>query len=221
MSILNIWIPNLEKFNEDYKMSIINKYNGFINTSEIPDNCKNFYDTDIIFPKIQSVYNNIYEAVSQRYSLLFKVSNYLFTGQLSYMFLNKYFRDCIVNNYYLENVLYIDTKLVMEDYKRLMDKEQSLIHSSYTLLENIEKAPLVIWDKVSSINSVYDKNKLIDIISIRKRRNLASFYFIKYDECNPNVLGADLINSILSDVSLGFDCHYYNYDIFKLQEEND
>ena len=25
MSILNIWIPNLEKFNEDYKMSIINK----------------------------------------------------------------------------------------------------------------------------------------------------------------------------------------------------
>ena len=219
-NILMKIIPNLNIFNDDYKQFIIKKYNKFIQTSEIPNECFGFYDTNIIFPKLQNVYDKIYTAVNDRYSMLFCMKSYNFTNYLSYMFINKYFKDCIENNLFLEDVLYIDTRLLLEDYKRLMDKSQSLIHSYYTLTENIERAALVIWDKVSLISSTYDRNKLIDIITIRKRKGLANFYFIKKEDLDPKILGTELSNCIKSDVSLGFECQNYNYDIFPIQEDS-
>ena len=107
------------------------------------------------------------------------------------MLLDTYFTSCIKNDHIVESMLYIDTNLILEDYKKLMDVQSgnevkiSLSHSIETISRNLENAAFVIWDKFSLVNSNYDKQKLYNILLTRSRRGLGNIFFIKNA---PNIL---------------------------------
>ena len=217
-------IPELKGKNDDYTDAIIRRFKDYIEYSQIPEICLGFDDNTIIPDKLDKVVNNMLIAVKERYNFLFNFSSYENLSYLSYLFIAYYFKQCILNDETVENILYIDTKLMVEDYKRLINydkNELSLapVHSLETLYKNIENAPLVIWDKFMMIDSAYDKDKIYDILCIRHRKGLANFYFsINGTSELSKVMGPNISNEICQYLDTGFNCSLNKINIKHTKE---
>ena len=217
-------IPELKGKNDDYTDAIIRRFKDYIEYSQIPEICLGFNDNTIIPDKLDKVVNNMLIAVKERYNFLFNFSSYENLSYLSYLFIAYYFKQCILNDETVENILYIDTKLMVEDYKRLINydkNELSLapVHSLETLYKNIENAPLVIWDKFMMIDSAYDKDKIYDILCIRHRKGLANFYFsINGTSELSKVMGPNISNEICQYLDTGFNCSLNKINIKHTKE---
>lgn len=217
-------IPELKGKNDDYTDAIIRRFKDYIEYSQIPEICLGFNDNTIIPDKLDKVINNMLIAVKERYNFLFNFSSYENLSYLSYLFIAYYFKQCILNDETVENILYIDTKLMVEDYKRLINydkNELSLapVHSLETLYKNIENAPLVIWDKFMMIDSAYDKDKIYDILCIRHRKGLANFYFsINGTSELSKVMGPNISNEICQYLDTGFNCSLNKINIKHTKE---
>lgn len=219
-------LPCLVNKPEDYINSIVKKYEVFINNSQIPSVCLGYNDISIIPSKLQKVYNNITTAFIDHYNFLINFESYENISYLIYLLLNKYFCDCINNDDILDQILYIDTKLMLEDYKRLMNYENSYnsiepVHNLDILYKGIEQYPVVIWDKLMLINSSYDKDKLYDIISIRNRKGLGNFYITIGSRSElSSILGANLCKEIKSTLDLAFECISTTINVPRTKEVN-
>ena len=217
-------IPELKGKNDDYTDAIIRRFKDYIEYSQIPEICLGFNDNTIIPDKLDKVINNMLIAVKERYNFLFNFSSYENLSYLSYLFIAYYFKQCILNDETVGNILYIDTKLMVEDYKRLINydkNELSLapVHSLETLYKNIENAPLVIWDKFMMIDSAYDKDKIYDILCIRHRKGLANFYFsINGTSELSKVMGPNISNEICQYLDTGFNCSLNKINIKHTKE---
>ena len=217
-------IPELKGKNDDYTDAIIRRFKDYIEYSQIPEICLGFNDNTIIPDKLDKVVNNMLIAVKERYNFLFNFSSYENLSYLSYLLITYYFKQCILNDETVENILYIDTKLMVEDYKRLINydkNELSLapVHSLETLYKNIENAPLVIWDKFMMIDSAYDKDKIYDILCIRHRKGLANFYFsINGTSELSMVMGPNISNEIRQYLDTGFNCSLNKINIKHTKE---
>lgn len=217
-------IPELKGKNDDYTDAIIRRFRDYIEYSQIPEICLGFDDNTIIPDKLDKVVNNMLIAVKERYNFLFNFSSYENLSYLSYLLITYYFKQCILNDETVENILYIDTKLMVEDYKRLINydkNELSLapVHSLETLYKNIENAPLVIWDKFMMIDSAYDKDKIYDILCIRHRKGLANFYFsINGTSELSKVMGPNISNEICQYLDTGFNCSLNKINIKHTKE---
>ena len=205
-------IPQLSKKPIDFQNAIIRKYENFIKNSQIPNVCYQFNDTSIIPTKLKKLYNNIITAFKDRYNFMLNFESYDNISYLIQLFLDKYFVDCINEDSLVENILYIDAKLLVEDYKRLMNYEGDTtglepVHHLDVLYKDIEAAPIVIWDKLMLINSNYDKDKLLDIITIRNRRGLGNIYITIENAAKLGaILGANLCLEMKSTLDLALDC---------------
>lgn len=196
----------------DYQNAIIKKYENYIKNTQIPSICYGFDDESIIPTKLKKLYNNIVTAFQDRYNFIINFETYENLSYLIYLFLTKYFVECVKADKVVENILYIDTKLLVEDYKRLMNYEGDSsglepVHHLDVLYHDIESASIVIWDKLMLINSHYDRDKLLDIITIRNRRGLGNIYLgIENSGKMLQVLGSNLCLEIKSTIDLGIDC---------------
>lgn len=203
-------IPNLETATDDYKAAVIRRYKEFIKYSQIPAKCYGFTDQSIIPSKLFNVFKNMQQAVSDRYNFYFDFGDYKNLEYLAYLMLQSYFKQCVLEDKLVEDILYIDTKLLVEDYKRLIDykeEKDSLkpIHDLKVLYAGIENAPLIIWDKFTLLDSYYDKDKIYDIINIRQRRGLGNFYFSMGGKQNfAEKIGQN--TAALIQLDLGFEC---------------
>lgn len=180
--ILYDLIPNLKESNEDFRAAVFRRYREFMNYSQIPERCLGFTDQSIIPTKLHNVFKNMVTAVQGRYNLKFSFGDYVNLDYLAYFMLQSYFKQCVLQDVRIEDIIYIDTKLLVEDYKRLIDYKEDKdslkpVHDLKILYSGIENAPLVIWDKFTLLDSYYDRDKLFDIMSIRQRRGLGNFYF--------------------------------------------
>lgn len=222
-------LPELDgpKKDSEYTESVFQGFKKFMETSQIPEVCYGFEDIKVIPPKINNVYKNIRKAVEGRYTFLFDFYNFDNIPYIAYLFLLKYFQDCIETDNRVETILYIDTNLLLADYKKLIDYKDPAhdctpTHSTQTLLRDIEIAPLVIWDKFTFIKSMYDKDKMYELMSIRERQGLGNFYFIRGGtDSLSGYVGPDITSAILAEMSLGFRCGDYKYSINKAKEVND
>lgn len=215
MTVLEL-LPELKNKPEEYIKSVEKSYNDYIDFSDIPVGYRNEYRVNII-GKLENIMKNISTVVSDRYNILLNFNGYKNTGYIAYVIINEYFKQIHLNNDILENIVYIDTNLLVEDYKRLMNVNQlsqNTAHSLNTLLNSIETASMVIWDKFSKLESTYDKHKIYDILSIRKRNNCCNIYMIAGGTSNlSQVIGADIFD--MMDVDFGCDCSRINFEVPK------
>lgn len=181
--ILN-YMPYLKDKELDYIQSIQHRYNNYMQYCELPLKYFNLANITIIHPTLNRFCNNILDAVSGRCNYGFIVKEFDDnTGYLASLIIHKYFISCIEKDHILDNFLYVDTNLLLEDYKRLMNYNEDNtspmpVHSLQTLYRSIEEAPIVIWNRFNKFKSEYDKNKLSEILLIRQRRNLGNFFII-------------------------------------------
>lgn len=175
-------LPKLKGMDEDYILSIENKYKDFLKYSCITPNAISNTDLEITNPKVQNIENNIFTAINDRYNIGINFDGYNSTDILAAKFIDTYFKYCFENDEFLEYILYIDTNLLLEDYKKLMNNSDAgnspiPVYSTQTLYKDIENAPLVIWNRFSKIKTEYDRTKLYDILLIRQRKGLCNMYF--------------------------------------------
>lgn len=169
---------------ESYIKSITKKYNDFIKYSDLPNAYYNHnIDIKTLPARYKTLYDNIYTIINEQLCLAFNVKGYHDIGYISSLLLDTYFKLSMENDTPLESVIYVDTNLLLDDYKKLMDiginNDLSLAHSEDTLLRHIENATYVIWDKFSYVKTEYDRNKLYNILLVRYRKGLGNMFFIK------------------------------------------
>lgn len=182
-----------------YENTVKRKYSEYINNSDLPSAyIQNNIDVSRLPNRIKILKENITNIVDNRYSYIFNVKDYCDVGYLSSLLIDSYFIDCMKNDKYIENVIYVDTNLLLEDYKKLMDfhnedLQMSLAHNITTLTRFVDTAPCVIWDRFSFVNSNYDKQKLYNLILIRSRRGLGNLFFIEdYSSVMANVFNEEM-----------------------------
>lgn len=201
----------MKRVSEDYNNYLQRQYDEFINYSQLPKYL--FARPPMMLPKkLSTLYENIHEFVQDRYNLVFKLHDYTNIDVLCAMLLNKYYNDCINMDKLVESILYIDVGILMYDYKKLMDMDSEgvgpqLTYPKTVLYEHVENATMVIWDKLSSISSNYEKQKLMDILAIRKRKKLGNIYFIKDYDSTLNTIMTDDLAEVL-DVTLLINCEH-------------
>lgn len=191
---------NNNLYNEDNN-SIYNNYvkslfDRYINYSQLPIKyIQDNIDTSKLPKKLKILYDNIYEIINNKYSYGISVSNYFDIPFICSMLMKAYFNESVNKDTLLLNVLYIDTPLLLDDYKKLIDKEdltnQSIVHSVDTLYTNILTADMVFWDKFTLMSSSFDMSKLYTILSSRSRTGLGNIFFVKG--------GKDALNEMIDE----------------------
>ena len=175
----------LENKDSAYISSVKRRYQQYKNFSELPDVYINKpINIERCSQRIKILDTNIKTIIDDQLNFVFNVKNYSITGYLSAYLLHKYFKTKLNTDEAISNVLYVDTNLVLDDYKKIMDintesDSPTLTYSNDTLYKNLENAPFVIWDRFSMINSAYEKQKIYNILLIRYRQGLGNMYFMK------------------------------------------
>lgn len=193
INILDI-IPEIKHLDSTYIDAMQLKLNEYLSYAEISSGLAHHnIDVTKLPRRLDILKTNISQIVDEGYCLAFNFLNYKNTGKLSALLIEQYFRNSILNDTTLNNILYIDTNLLMDDYKRLFNKDEhsnQYTHKLDTLYSSIECAPMVIWDKFTMTNTNYDKTKLYNILSIRYRKGLGNIYFCK--DCVEQKNGSDI-----------------------------
>ena len=197
--VMDSILQNLKNVTEEYKDSIQNTLDNFITYTQLPKVFQQeLLDTHNLPKKCNTLYSNITETINTKCNIGIKVESYKECGFIVSTILGKYLKDTILNDEHLSTVLYIDTNLLLEDYKKLMDRNTSddsapsLVHSLDILNKQIEVADFVFWDKFTMMQSNYELMKIYDILSIRYRNCLGNIFFMTPDYVN--VLSKELTN---------------------------
>ena len=205
---------DLKSLDRSYINSVTKKYNDFLQYAQLPVPFYNVKQPTSLPSRIHILYDNIFTIIDEQLCYAFDVESYKNTGYLSSLLLDAYFKQAVENNVLVKKVIYVDTNLLLDDYKKLMDlssdQEISLAHSKETLLVNLETADYVLWDKVSYISSSYDRQKFYNLISTRYRQGLGNMFFIKNSAkamsqfCDDELLDVMCIDNIikLEDIQL-------------------
>lgn len=196
--ILQKVLQKIGNMTEDYINSIQNTIDNFIEYTELPKVYQtNFIDTTKLPLKTSKLLKDVDNLISTHTSIGIERENYKDCGFLAALLISKYLKDSIIEDKHLNTILYVDTNLLMEDYKKLMDKNSDgtspmLVHSLNVLNKEIEQADFVFWDKFTMIQSNYELMKIYDILSIRYRNCLGNVFFITPDY--NNILSVELYN---------------------------
>lgn len=176
------YTSNIES--SEYKQSIIDSYNKYISYSELPQIFSvASLENNVIPTKFKKVMNNIYDAVNNHISFTVKVRDFIVSSRFSSLLLDSYFINSYKQDTTLKTIIYVDTNLLLDDYKKAMNISQDIgdksqLSHSMDLLENkIYTAEYVIWNRFSMITSNYDEAKLYNILLERYRKGLGNLYF--------------------------------------------
>lgn len=216
--VLSIIYRDLGVESVEYKKSISDKFDNFFEYTQLPLVYKtDGIQTDKLCPKSKKLYEGIEKIIDNRYSIAVQLDSYKDSGFICAMLLNKYFYNKIVNDDHLVNILYVDTNLLMKDYKKLIERnsentEVNLTHSVETLQIYIENADFVFWDKFTMVQTNYELSKLYDILSVRYRSCLGNMFFTNRPlNTMSDTLSVEMLNVMNVSVVLGLDKETFKY----------
>lgn len=182
--ILSNVVNTLQINSPEYINSISNTISNYINYTQIPSVfLQTYIDLNYLPKNIKEQYINIENIIDNKLNILARCETFKDCGFITAMFVQKYLTNTLIKDSHINTILYIDTYLLIQDYKKLMDKNSEtetpiLVHSLDVLNEQIQFADYVFWDKFSMLQSNYDFMKIYDIISVRYRNCLGNWFFV-------------------------------------------
>lgn len=175
---------NVKKVSPEYMQSVENRLKMFLNYTQLPP-CfmRDYIDSDNAPPKLKKLCHDALDFIENNSSVLVNLATFRDGGFISAFCIEYYALLCILDDVHIPSILYIDTKMLIEDYKKLMDRNPdglspATTHSLDVLYKEIEEAEFVFWDKFSMMSSSYATSKLYDIINVRYRECLGNMFFI-------------------------------------------
>jgi hypothetical protein len=183
--IVNSVIDKLNITTEEYKNSIYKRVDMFLEYSQLPEYCMlRGLDVSRLPIGLKSIYASTQDIIDSKFdNTIINTDTFVDTGHISALLMEKYVVDSLIADKHISSMLYIDTNLLIDDYKKLINSKDghlspSTIHSLDVLYKEIYEADYVFWDKFSMVSGGFATNKLYEILSIRQRRCLGNMYFV-------------------------------------------
>lgn len=138
--------------------------------------------------KFNDLNDNISKYVFDKESVAVWLSTYKEGGYVVSRLLETHIFNALKNDGYAGNILYVDTPLLVDDYKKLFDKNSDTLaprpnYSLEVLYHQIYDANYVFWDKFNLVDKNYDLSKLYEILSTR------------YNNCHSNMFLMAVVSS--------------------------
>lgn len=205
------FLDSNSKVSDSYRDFIKTKYNQFIKSSEIPLAYMCDINEKTLSKNLRILHRDIKEIIDCKYSLMLIGMDYMMVNYYMGLLLDKYFQDNLDSGLYLEQILCVDTKLLLDDYLKNIGDSNSDVsvhynYDPYILFNVVETAPYVIWNRFNDTLSDYKKNKFLNIIDTRKRQGLGNMYFTSesISEFKSNAINVELHKILQPDIVL--DC---------------
>lgn len=186
----------IEGFNypDEYIQSLYRRVQSYIEYTGLPKRyMTEFIDLKTATSKLVSLNSDIVNIINKKESRMIWTSSFAECGYITSTLIETYIKVCLQAELHLNSILYIDTNLLMSDYKRLMGEEngskQNLVHRKDVLYKEIEEADIVFWDKFNFIETQYEAAKIYEILSIRYRKCLGNIFFVSGDTIEAIVQG--------------------------------
>lgn len=183
--ILEKTLANIDNRSSDYIDAIDKRVSDFIDYTQLPRVYQqNGLDVRMLPQKIKSLLLDLFDVVEKPLNKLILLPTYKESGYIAAMLMKQYVINCFIRDMHIPSMLYIDTNLLIEDYKKYMNITNNnldntiLVHSTDVLFKEILTADYVFWDKFTLVDSSYATSKLYDILSIRYRQCLGNMFFI-------------------------------------------
>lgn len=134
--------------------------------------------------KLTKLLKDVPTLITYRDSVLVSLKDYKEGGFISAACMEDYVTKQILSDEHINRLLYIDTNLLIEDFKKLMDKDNDtpsprLEHDIDVLYKWLYEADFIFWDKFDMPITSFANSKLYEILSIRYRNCLGNMFFIK------------------------------------------
>lgn len=179
---------------DEYIQSLYRRVQSYIEYTGLPKRyMKEFIDLETATSKLISLNSDIVNIINRKESRMIWTSSFAECGFITATLIETYIKVCLSAELHLNSILYIDTNLLMSDYKRLIGDEngskQNLIHRKDVLYKEIEEADIIFWDKFNFIETQYEAAKIYEILSIRYRKCLGNIFFVAGDTIETIVQG--------------------------------
>lgn len=176
-------------YTPEYIHAIENRVSNFLEYSQLPKVfMQDGIDMEMAPARLRQLYENRDEIIESngRCNQLIQLSDYRESGYITSAIIESYVVDCIKADKYIKTILYIDTNLLLNDYKRLIGISESPItylqHDMEILNKEIFTADFIFWDKfvlpITGDYSQFQFSKLYDILSIRYRNCVGNMFFV-------------------------------------------
>lgn len=169
--------------NEAYERYLDKTVNDFFDYTQLPPIYeREFIDKNFLSDKILKVFDYIKSTFNTHTSTLINLNDYRESGFIAALLLKEYFLECFNNGRHINDVMFIDTNLLLKDYKNKINEDNveftdGFIYSDSVLYEQVKTADFIIWDKFTMVESKYEISKMYEILSVRYRRCLGNLFF--------------------------------------------
>lgn len=185
-NIVNKILGGKTNCTSEYVDSIYRQVETYIDYSALPlrylvEGIDTHKDT---LPKFNNLSEHIIDIIHHNKSCLAWVNDFGQSGYIAANFIAKYLVTAMITDEHPKSILYVDTNLLLEDYKKLMNESYSefspkIVHRKEILYRDIQEADFVFWDKFNFIETNFETNKIYEIISVRYRNCLGNLFFGK------------------------------------------
>lgn len=213
-------IPNCP---DDYAQYMQDNILNIINSTQLPDVFRQQHlDLENAPTKLKSLYRNSSQIITERQNIMVEMKNYQYSGFISSACIENYVTIKLIQDEHIVTMLYIDTPILVEDYKRLIDRDPDKLsprieHNLEVLYKLIYEAEYVFWDKFDMPKSNFDMSKLYEILSIRYRNCLGNMFFIRsnYNEFISYAIPSEMADVLNLTAVYGLEKEQDNYKNIK------
>lgn len=159
--------------------------------------------------------NNIQNIIDGHKNVLINLLSFKESGFIASSMIEFYLWTSMCAENHINSILYVDTNLLLEDYKKLMtngDTIPRLSHNKDLLFNYIYDADFVFWDKFNFVETNYEASKIYEILSVRYRDCLGNMFFCAGDTLEERLknIGRDILDVM--------DCHNENIYDFTMEK---
>lgn len=155
-------------------------------------------------------------------SCLVVTNSFAYSGYIAAYIFEQYVYSKLITDEHIKSILYIDTNLLVEDYKKLITKSQNnslnpRLHYDVDLLYNkMMDADFIFWDKFNYITTDYSFTKLYEVLSSRFQNCLGNCFFASGPSMGKVLEGIDIefLNTMNCNDNV-FDFQRENYNLRK------
>ena len=174
---------------------------AFIEYSRLPARYYNeFIDTNVLPAETKKLYDEITTKITLQQNIGIKVSDFRQSRYLISCLIEKYSTPQFIQDNHLYSILYIDTNLLLSDYKKLIgrntSKQDSVLQTPFydldILYKEVYRADYIFWDKFNLFESSYETDILYEILSVRYMNCLGNTFVSR----DGNIMGENHNNEL-------------------------
>lgn len=201
---------------DEYINSLYHRLQVQIEYSNIPKRYLTEYiDDNSASKNLIKLNNNIYDIISNNKNVLITLNSFKESGFIATKCIENYLYLCLREESHINSILYIDTNLLLEDYKKLMTVDEispRLTHSKDLVYKYVYDADFIFWDKFNFVETNYEASKIYEILSMRYRDCLGNMFFCAGDSME------ERFKNIGKDILDVMDCHGSNIYDFTMEK---